>query len=91
MLHHDLRDPSTVVAKFGSHKQEVCGLRWSPDGTRLASGGNDNKLLVRREKDKSAREREENEKRVMQMRINLPVTFFWDFFLDLESFATAAA
>ncbi|KAJ3329807.1 substrate-specific activator of APC-dependent proteolysis, partial [Blyttiomyces sp. JEL0837] len=24
----------------------VCGLKWSPEGTHLASGGNDNKLLV---------------------------------------------
>lgn len=25
---------------------QVCGLKWNPDGNRLASGGNDNKLLV---------------------------------------------
>mmetsp|Transcript_6390 Transcript_6390/g.26871 ORF Transcript_6390/g.26871 Transcript_6390/m.26871 type:complete len:530 (+) Transcript_6390:142-1731(+) len=29
-----------------AHRQEVCGLRWSPCGDLLASGGNDNKLLV---------------------------------------------
>lgn len=28
------------------HRQEVCGLKWSPDGQSLASGGNDNKLFV---------------------------------------------
>jgi len=28
------------------HKQEVCGLKWSFDGTHLASGGNDNKLMI---------------------------------------------
>ena len=28
------------------HKQEVCGLKWSPDHMLLAWGGNDNKLLV---------------------------------------------
>jgi cell division cycle 20-like protein 1 (cofactor of APC complex) len=28
------------------HKQEVCGLKWSPDDSQLASGGNDNKLLL---------------------------------------------
>ena len=28
------------------HKQEVCGLKWSFDDQYLASGGNDNKLLV---------------------------------------------
>jgi cell division cycle 20-like protein 1 (cofactor of APC complex) len=31
---------------FAAHKQEVCGLKWSPDGKFLASGGNDNKLLL---------------------------------------------
>ena len=31
---------------FG-HRQEVCGLRWSPhDRMTLASGGNDNKLMI---------------------------------------------
>lgn len=28
------------------HRQEVCGLKWSPDAQCLASGGNDNKLFV---------------------------------------------
>lgn len=28
------------------HTQEVCGLKWSPDHQLLASGGNDNKLLI---------------------------------------------
>ena len=28
------------------HRQEVCGLKWSPDNQYLASGGNDNKLFV---------------------------------------------
>ena len=32
--------------KFQGHGQEVCGLKWSFDGTQLASGGNDNKLLL---------------------------------------------
>lgn len=32
--------------KLTGHKQEVCGLKWSPDRQHLASGGNDNKLLV---------------------------------------------
>jgi cell division cycle 20-like protein 1, cofactor of APC complex len=32
--------------KLVGHKQEVCGLKWSFDETQLASGGNDNKLMV---------------------------------------------
>ena len=28
------------------HSQEVCGLSWSPDGTFLASGANDNTLCI---------------------------------------------
>ena len=28
------------------HEQEVCGLKWSPSGTQLASGGNDNLLHI---------------------------------------------
>lgn len=45
----DLREKSTrhrdsQVIK--GHRQEVCGLKWSPCGNYLATGGNDNKLLV---------------------------------------------
>ncbi|PAA87966.1 hypothetical protein BOX15_Mlig026154g1 [Macrostomum lignano] len=32
--------------RLTNHRQEVCGLKWSPDRQHLASGGNDNKLLV---------------------------------------------
>lgn len=28
------------------HTQEVCGLKWSPDHQQLASGGNDNKMML---------------------------------------------
>lgn len=45
VLMHDLREGKRVMS-FPGHKQEVCGLRWSPDGTYFASGGNDNKLFV---------------------------------------------
>ena len=34
------------VASLLSHTQEVCGLSWSPSGTHLASGGNDNFLNI---------------------------------------------
>lgn len=41
----DLREKNCVT-KLSGHKQEVCGLKWSDDEQQLASGGNDNKLLV---------------------------------------------
>jgi cell division cycle 20-like protein 1 (cofactor of APC complex) len=41
----DIRMNSVIVRLVG-HKQEVCGLKWSPDGQQLCSGGNDNRLLV---------------------------------------------
>lgn len=46
ILHRDLRCGSDYVAKLVGHRQEVCGLKWSFDEQQLASGGNDNKLLV---------------------------------------------
>lgn len=45
-----LRDPRSSKdweSKLSQgHKQEVCGLKWSFDDQQLASGGNDNKLLI---------------------------------------------
>lgn len=47
VLLRDIRVPSYEgERKLTGHKQEVCGLKWSPDHLLLASGGNDNKLLV---------------------------------------------
>lgn len=46
ILQRDLRDPNQVVMKMMGHKQEVCGLKWSFDDMQLASGGNDNKLMI---------------------------------------------
>ncbi|KAH0831111.1 quinon protein alcohol dehydrogenase-like superfamily [Lanmaoa asiatica] len=42
IVHHDVRVPRHVVATLQGHTGEVCGLRWSPGGEVLASGGNDN-------------------------------------------------
>jgi len=41
-----VRVPNHLVGSFGGHSQEVCGLKWSPDGLYLASGGNDNLLNI---------------------------------------------
>lgn len=35
-----------LVGRYKAHSQEICGLKWSPDGSYIASGGNDNKLSV---------------------------------------------
>jgi cell division cycle protein 20 (cofactor of APC complex) len=43
---HDIRTPGHVSVHTNGHLQEVCGLRWSPNGQHLASGGNDNLLNI---------------------------------------------
>ena len=43
---HDVRVPDHHIGTMSRHTQEVCGLRWSPDGKYLASGGNDNMLHI---------------------------------------------
>eukprot|EP00043_Microstomoeca_roanoka_P015416 m.154476 g.154476 ORF g.154476 m.154476 type:complete len:485 (-) comp16257_c0_seq8:2991-4445(-) len=43
---YDRRQSDRPVIPLTGHRQEVCGLQWSPDDIHLASGGNDNKLLV---------------------------------------------
>eukprot|EP00047_Mylnosiga_fluctuans_P007934 m.5442 g.5442 ORF g.5442 m.5442 type:complete len:471 (-) comp2006_c0_seq1:181-1593(-) len=46
ILQRDVRVPEQFVSRLSGHKQEVCGLQWSPDDQHLASGGNDNKLFI---------------------------------------------
>lgn len=43
---HDVRIPQHHIATLAAHTQEVCGLKWSPNGTQLASGGNDNLVCI---------------------------------------------
>lgn len=43
---HDVRIAKHCIGKCLHHKLEVCGLSWSPDGSRLASGGNDNVACI---------------------------------------------
>jgi cell division cycle protein 20 (cofactor of APC complex) len=40
--HHDVRVAQHHVGSVKYHTQEICGLKWSPDGRHLASGANDN-------------------------------------------------
>ncbi|KAG8816348.1 substrate-specific activator of APC-dependent proteolysis [Serendipita sp. 400] len=42
----DVRTPGKAYVSFLGHRQEVCGLKWHPGLRQLASGGNDNKLLI---------------------------------------------
>ncbi|KPP71414.1 cell division cycle protein 20-like [Scleropages formosus] len=44
--HHDVRVADHHIFTLTGHSQEVCGLKWSPDGKYLASGGNDNLAYV---------------------------------------------
>ncbi|XP_073042959.1 LOW QUALITY PROTEIN: B-type cell cycle switch protein ccs52A [Primulina eburnea] len=46
ILQRDIRAQDNYVSKLSGHKSEVCGLKWSYDNRELASGGNDNRLLV---------------------------------------------
>ena len=47
IINHDVRVRAHAIQTMeGVHDQEVCGLKWSPDGSQLASGGNDNLLCV---------------------------------------------
>lgn len=46
IVNHDVRIREHITATLRGHEQEVCGLKWSPNGTQLASGGNDNQLLI---------------------------------------------
>jgi cell division cycle protein 20 (cofactor of APC complex) len=46
IINHDVRASAHQVSTLHAHTQEVCGLKWSPDGQQLASGGNDNLLNI---------------------------------------------
>ena len=42
----DLRSKSNPILKYNGHNKEICGIKWSLDDKRLASGGDDNKLFI---------------------------------------------
>lgn len=46
VLLFDVRSAKKPVKTYKDHTQEVCGLKWSPDGLYFASGGNDNMMYV---------------------------------------------
>lgn len=46
VFNHDVRVAQHKVAELVSHTSEVCGLEWRPDGSQLATGGNDNLVNI---------------------------------------------
>ncbi|CAO3664719.1 unnamed protein product [Rhizopus stolonifer] len=46
IYHHDIRSSTAYFRMLTGHTQEICGLRWDMENTRLASGSNDNHLMI---------------------------------------------
>lgn len=46
IINNDLRIRSPIIQTYRGHGDEVCGLKWSGSGQKLASGGNDNLLYI---------------------------------------------
>ncbi|EGD76237.1 Cdc20 [Salpingoeca rosetta] len=46
ILNSDVRVRDHVMQALENHAGEVCGLKWSPNGRMLASGGNDNLVNI---------------------------------------------
>lgn len=45
IINRDMRS-GEICSRVSAHRQEICGIKWSPDGNYLASGGNDNRLML---------------------------------------------
>jgi cell division cycle protein 20 (cofactor of APC complex) len=39
ILNHDVRVREHITATLRGHEQEVCGLKWSPNGTQVGEAG----------------------------------------------------
>ncbi|CAI0476130.1 unnamed protein product [Linum tenue] len=46
IINNDVRIRDHIVGTYRGHSQEVCGLKWSASGQRLASGGNDDLIHI---------------------------------------------
>jgi len=46
IIQHDVRVSQHIIKTLYGHESEICGLKWSLDGTQLASGGNDNLCCI---------------------------------------------
>ncbi|KAJ1688006.1 hypothetical protein LUZ63_019396 [Rhynchospora breviuscula] len=46
IINNDVRIRSPIVSTYNNHSDGICGLKWSPSGQYLASGGTDKLLHV---------------------------------------------
>ncbi|VYS68136.1 unnamed protein product [Arabidopsis thaliana] len=46
IVNNDVRIRSSIIGTYVGHTEEVCGLKWSESGKKLASGGNDNVVHI---------------------------------------------
>lgn len=46
ILNHDVRIRDHSVQRLQGHTKEICALKWSEDGSVIASGGNDNLICL---------------------------------------------
>lgn len=46
IIHRDVRQAAHSFADVHAHRLQVCGLKWSPDCTQLASGSDDCKVRI---------------------------------------------
>ncbi|KAL1160261.1 hypothetical protein V6Z11_A07G053600 [Gossypium hirsutum] len=46
IINHDIRARNHLASSIKKHSDEVCGLKWSNEGDRLASGGSEKQLYI---------------------------------------------
>ncbi|PPD68001.1 hypothetical protein GOBAR_AA39061 [Gossypium barbadense] len=46
IINHDIRARNHLASCIKKHSDEVCGLKWSNEGDRLASGGSEKQLYI---------------------------------------------
>jgi cell division cycle protein 20 (cofactor of APC complex) len=46
IITHDVRIKESHLSTLTAHSEQVCGLQWSPNGRQLASGSNDNTVMI---------------------------------------------
>ncbi|KAH9605923.1 hypothetical protein KSS87_008884 [Heliosperma pusillum] len=46
IINNDVRVRGHIVETYQGHRGQICGLKWSQSGQKLASGGNDNLVYI---------------------------------------------